>query len=189
MLAKLASVEAVRGLLDPGESAGDRLFVAAVAAGLLALVVYMFKDLAGDMVQYDPDKKPAGDVVANLFAQFCLYAMFAVVWPAEATLIHRSGEGATKGNLSALRAALADAVARGPAPATLEGLAAVGGPAHLPNVRVGYKQHPRTRDSVVLKDGVPTDSGKWGYIVTASSASVIVDCTHTDSKGSTWTSY
>lgn len=53
--------------------------------------------------------------------------------------------------------------------------------------------HKTSSEVIVVSERTGTDSGKWGYVVSLSSPAlsgdVYIDCTHTDAKGSVWTSY
>lgn len=104
-------------------------------------------------------------------------------------------EGSTKGNLSLLRSSLAVYFSdlEGQYPASLEALI----PKHLeamPTTRLG--EHRET--DVWTAYGAEAcasgfkDTGGWGYVADAAApcrGRVFVDCTHTDSKGSSWTAY
>lgn len=123
-------------------------------------------------------------------------AAFAICWPMFSQLIRFSGEGAMKGNLAGVRQAIArykDAHA-GAAPPSLEAALDQA----LPKVPLLWSSssvgsHPSTSETIVLPDRTGTDSGKWGYVVSLSSPELggvaFIDCTHTDAKGSVWTSY
>lgn len=177
--------------VQDGGSWGGLLFTGGLAAADLALLAYLVFDAFRDTARLDPATRPglASDTFQQLFVQLIFLAMGATVWPAWGTLVERSGEGSAKGHLVMLRDALAKHAARSPLPATLEGLVDAGAIERVPTLRLGRAPHPRSNASVVLRDGVPTDSGHWGYHVSSASFTLIVDCTHTDSKGSTWTNY
>jgi hypothetical protein len=52
--------------------------------------------------------------------------------------------------------------------------------------------HPLTRKVAHYPSFTPRDSGRWGYVddpKDANFGTVFIDCTHTDSRGSAWTSY
>ena len=59
--------------------------------------------------------------------------------------------------------------------------------AKLPSLwgRFSEIPHPKTSAARVAPDGGAADSGKWGY----ADGAVFIDCTHTDTRGSFWTSY
>ncbi len=123
------------------------------------------------------------------------------------TLVVKSGEGATKGNLGSLRSALAIYYgdAEGVYPATLDALI---GPKYLPaipktkidahmetavwtpygaEVCTGKTEYGSEIDSTKIKD-----TGGWGYVTDPKApcyGMVFVDCTHRDSKGKLWPEY
>lgn len=118
-----------------------------------------------------------------------------------AGLIRKSAEGAAKGNLGALRSAASIHYGdtEGNYPDVLADLA----PKYLkeiPSIEVGG--HPAT-NSVTLVDRIEgsdelsmvphlKDTGGWAYVSDKSGAmwgSIVVDCTHTDTKGRLWYKY
>lgn len=133
---------------------------------------------------------------ATLFVCFIGALMLAICWPMFSQLIRVSGQGAMKGNLGGLRRAI-DTYKKthdGAAPPTLE--AALD--KTLPQVPFLWSSssvgpHKRSSEVLVVSERTGTDSGKWGFVVSASSPElsglVYIDCTHTDAKGSVWTSY
>lgn len=127
---------------------------------------------------------------AMLFIELFIGLLLAVSYPYFKDLVRKSIEGTSRGRLVLLRQALDRRPAKQPPPATLEGLLGPGELAVMPELRF-YKDepHPRTRESVLLPDGAPTDSGRWGYAVGAGTATIIIDCTHTDLKGRRWDGY
>jgi len=118
----------------------------------------------------------------------------SIAIPKFAELIRKAGEGAGRGNLGSLRSALTVYYGdmEGQYPSALSSLTVGGkylsviGPAKTPNYHT---------DSSAEVDALPsatTDSGKWLYNNTAGDANVgllLLDCTHTDTKGLIWTSY
>ena len=119
----------------------------------------------------------------------------AIAIPKFADLTRRSSEGSTKASLASMKAALAiyygDMEGSYPADArslTVSGkyLAAIP-KAKTPNFHL---------DSTNIRQGpeadLINDDGGWAYANTAGEANhgtIWVNCTHTDSKGSVWTSY
>ena len=116
----------------------------------------------------------------------------AIAIPKFASLLRKSGEGASKGNLGAIRSALS--IYYG----DMEG----NYPADLPTLTVNGKflaaipqaKTPsfHTDSSVVVAQTTSNDAGGWSYNNTAGNANmgtVMVNCTHTDTKGTTWTTY
>ncbi|MBI2385091.1 MAG: RDD family protein [Elusimicrobia bacterium] len=119
----------------------------------------------------------------------------------------KSGEGATKGNLGALRSAASIYYGdtEGSYPATLDALV---DPKYVPSMpKTKVADHPET-DAVTLYGAeVCTgkteygseidasklkDTGGWGYVADPKAVcwgQVFVDCTHQDSKGKRWPEY
>lgn len=107
----------------------------------------------------------------------------------DSDLVRQSEAAATKGHLGLLRQGLADAMAAG------------GGapPAALPLVKrfdatapevPPAKLRPYHRPSAAVAEGSePNDAGGWLYDRAASTPTVRVNCTHTDPKGSAWSTY
>ncbi|HXT00612.1 MAG TPA: prepilin-type N-terminal cleavage/methylation domain-containing protein [Elusimicrobiota bacterium] len=118
----------------------------------------------------------------------------SIAIPKFAELIRKAGEGAGRGNLGSLRSALTVYYGdmEGQFPSKLSALTVGGkylsviGPAKTPSYH---------NDSAVELDALPnagTDGGQWLYDNVSGDDNVgflIVDCTHTDTKGSIWTSY
>lgn len=126
-------------------------------------------------------------------AFFGLLAAIAI--PKFAELIRKSNEGASKGNLGAVRSALSIHYGDldGSYPYHPAALAAGGKyipripPAKTPN------HHPDS-DAVALVASSEdlTDAGGWAYLADPGSeawGAIYVNCTHTDSKGSVWSAY
>ena len=118
----------------------------------------------------------------------------AIAIPMFADLIRKAGEGAGRGNLGSLRSALTVYYGdmEGQYPSRLSALTVAGkylsviGPAKTPN----YNNDPAAELDALPDAG--TDSGQWLFDNVPGDANVgflIVDCTHTDTKGLTWTSY
>jgi prepilin-type N-terminal cleavage/methylation domain-containing protein len=118
----------------------------------------------------------------------------AIALPKFASLVRKSYEGNSKGNLASLRSALSVYYGdmEGQYPARLISLTTAGkyiaviGPAKTPNYH---------SDSSAEADGIlsaPNDGGQWLYDNTPLDANVgnmVVNCTHTDTKGVVWSSY
>jgi type II secretory pathway pseudopilin PulG len=118
----------------------------------------------------------------------------AIAIPKFASLVRKSGEGASKGNLGALRSALS--IYYG----DLEGQF----PGHLAALTIGAKYiggqfvkaktpNYHTDSSAVLEGAVNSnDANGWLYnnvSTNPNAGTVVVNCTDTDTKGSVWTSY
>jgi len=119
----------------------------------------------------------------------------AIAIPKFAELIRKSSEGASKGNLGALRSAMSIYYGdmEGSYPANVAALT-IGGkyltvipPAKAPNY------HADGSGVVLLSAAAaPSDAGGWYYndeTTNANVGNVLVNCTHTDTKGSVWTGY
>ena len=119
----------------------------------------------------------------------------AIAIPKFAELIRKSSEGASKGNLGALRSAMSIYYGdmEGTYPASVSALT-IGGkyltvvpPAKAPNY------HSDLSTIVLLTTSAnPTDVGGWYYndqTTNANVGNVLVNCTHTDTKGTVWTGY
>jgi len=119
----------------------------------------------------------------------------AIAIPKFAELIRKSGEGASKGNLGALRSALSIYYGdmEGLYPAS--GLALTIGGKYLTVIPTAKAPtyHADSAGMVLFNVvGAPTDAAGWHYQDQATNANVgnvLVNCTHTDTKGSIWTSY
>ena len=119
---------------------------------------------------------------------------FLVMWPKVKDVLRYSVEGANKGNLAALRAAVNDyKAAYGVYPPGLVELRTSGfireipplwggGPARFPHAKTsecGNYEKPEARDS-----------GGWAYSVRKGSAPLVfIDCVHMDSRGTAWSAY
>ena len=119
----------------------------------------------------------------------------AIAIPKFAELIRKSSEGASKGNLGALRSAMSIYYGdmEGTYPANVAALT-IGGkyltvlpPAKAPNY------HADGSGVVLLSASAnPSDAGGWYYndqTTNANVGNVLVNCTHTDTKGTVWTGY
>ena len=119
----------------------------------------------------------------------------AIAIPKFAELIRKSSEGASKGNLGALRSAMSIYYGdmEGSYPANVAALT-IGGkyltvipPAKAPNYHADGS-------AVVLLTAAanPSDAGGWYYNDQTTNANIgntLVNCTHTDTKGTVWTGY
>jgi len=116
----------------------------------------------------------------------------AIAIPKFADLIRKSNEGATKGNLGAVRSALSIYYGdlEGMYPSDVSQLTVSG--KYLSTIP-SAKTPNYHGDSAALTNGTGySDGGGWSYNATVSDANyghLWVRCTHTDSKGTVWTSY
>ena len=118
----------------------------------------------------------------------------AIAIPKFAELIRKSSEGASKGNLGALRSAMSIYYGdmEGAYPSTIASLTVNGKYMGSIPVARAPNYHPDSNGETELSSGSPLDVGGWYYIDTTSNANVsnvLVACTHTDTKGSVWTAY
>jgi len=121
------------------------------------------------------------------------FLLAAVAIPKYAELIRKGNEGRAKGHLGFIRSGLQIYFesTKGHYPRELTALSWKGMPPlhKLPKANTPA-YHPDS-DKVVYGK-VPTDSGGWLYDndpASPTSGTVLIDCTHTDSKGTAWTSY
>jgi prepilin-type N-terminal cleavage/methylation domain-containing protein len=112
--------------------------------------------------------------------------------PKFAELMNKSKEGALKGHLASLRGAVTSYYADhyGTYPADLDALTS--GAKYLKVIpkAVGLLSHGSS--NAVLLAAAATDVGGWVYNNVSGNSgygTLTVNCTHSDSKGQTWTSY
>ena len=118
----------------------------------------------------------------------------AIAIPKFAELIRKSSEGASKGNLGAVRSALSIYYGdmEGQYPSAMSSLTIAGKYMTVLPMSKAPNYHA---DSAAETQGALAslaDGGGWFYVNAATDAnlgSVLVMCTHTDTKGSVWTSY
>ncbi len=118
----------------------------------------------------------------------------AIAIPKFAELIRKSGEGASKGNLGSIRSALSIYYGdlEGVYPAQLAALTISG--KYLSAVPTAKTPNYHA-DSSVETNGLlsaANGNGGWWYNNTLGDANVggvLINCLHTDTKGSVWTSY
>jgi len=116
----------------------------------------------------------------------------AIAIPKFASLIRKSSEGATKGNLGAIRSALSIYYGdmEGTYPSDLAALAISN--KYLASVPTSKTPNYHADTATVLNQSGSNDAGGWQYnnVMTATNVgTLVVNCTHTDTKGSLWTSY
>lgn len=121
----------------------------------------------------------------------------AIAVPKFADLIRKSTEGSSKGNLGSIRSALSIYYGdmEGQYPSSISGLTVAGKYlAAIPMAKApNYHQDSagETGGLLVVGSGI-TDAGGWSYNNVAGDSNaggLAVNCTHTDTKGSNWTSY
>lgn len=116
----------------------------------------------------------------------------AIAIPKFASLIRKSNEGASKGNLGSIRGALSIYYGdlEGQYPNDMASLTVNG--KYLASVPNAKAPNYHTDASTINNTNVPTDAGGWAYnniSTDANLGTVWVNCTHTDTKGSIWTAY
>lgn len=116
----------------------------------------------------------------------------AIAIPKFADLIRKSNEGSTKGNLGTVRSSLSIYYGdqEGQYPNTPEALTTGGSYIDfIPGVKTP-NYHPDT--SAIELNNSGNDAAGWGYNNTPSDANfgaLFVNCSHTDSKGTVWSTY
>jgi prepilin-type N-terminal cleavage/methylation domain-containing protein len=116
----------------------------------------------------------------------------AIAIPKFAELIRKSSEGASKGNLGAIRSALSIYYGdlEGQYPDNMASLTIAG--KYLQVIPSAKAPNYHGDTSTVNLGGAADDASGWMYnniTGNANIGNVLVNCTHTDSKGSVWTTY
>lgn len=116
----------------------------------------------------------------------------AIAIPKFAELIRKSSEGASKGNLGAIRSALSIYYGdmEGQYPADMPSLTVAG--KYISAVPVAKAPNYHTDTSVAYNQTASNNTGGWSYnntINDANQGTLWVNCTHTDTKSSVWTTY
>jgi prepilin-type N-terminal cleavage/methylation domain-containing protein len=119
----------------------------------------------------------------------------AVAIPKFADLLRKSREGASRGNLGAIRGALAIYYGdmEGQYPDDLTGLTQNGKYlSALPCAHAADYHPARNNQQVTRVSAVISDFGGWLYDDVPASGThgkVVVNCTHTDTRGAVWSEY
>ena len=116
----------------------------------------------------------------------------AIAIPKFADLIRKSSEGASKGNVGSIRSALSIYYGdmEGQYPADMASLTVAG--KYLSSVPNAKSPNYHGDTSLVAQQVGANDGAGWVYNNSQTDANlgtVWVNCTHTDTKGTTWTSY
>ncbi len=116
----------------------------------------------------------------------------AIAIPKFAELIRKSSEGASKGNVGSIRSALSiyygdleGVYPADPAALTISGK-------YLSAVPVAKAPNYHNDNSSTVMTAAPDGNGGWWYqdeTANANFGQLLVNCTHTDTKGTVWTNY
>ena len=142
-------------------------------------------------------KKSGFKLIELMIVVAIIGILAAIAIPKFAELIRKSGEGASKGNLGAIRSALSIYYGdmEGQYPTTLAWLTVAGKYlSTVPNAKTpNYHADKSTEsDGSLALAATITDGGGWGYDNVTTDANIgnmMITCTHTDTKGNVWTSY
>ena len=139
-------------------------------------------------------KKSGFTLIELMIVVAIIGILAAIAIPKFAELIRKSGEGASKGNLGSIRSSLSIYYGdmEGVYPAQLQALTIAG--KYLTSIPLAKtpSYHPDSSGEVDGTLTAETGAGGWFYNNVngdANAGTMIVNCSHTDSKGSSWTSY
>ena len=145
------------------------------------------------MTKANSKKRTSGFTLIELMIVVAIIGILAAIAiPKFASLIRKSNEGASKGNLGSIRGALSIYYGdlEGQYPNDMASLTISGKYLSAVPVAKTPNYHPDT--SVAVNQTTSNDAGGWSYNNTTGDANMgtlWVNCTHTDTKSSTWTSY
>jgi prepilin-type N-terminal cleavage/methylation domain-containing protein len=142
------------------------------------------------------NKKRGFTLIELMIVVAIIGILAAIAIPKFAELIRKSGEGASKGNLGSIRSSLSIYYGdmEGQYPSVLTGLTiSAKYLSVIPNSKTpNYHADVSTEvDGTIAVDDT-VNTGQWAYDNSATDTNlgtVLVGCTHTDSKGTIWTSY
>ena len=141
-------------------------------------------------------KKSGFTLIELMIVVAIIGILAAIAIPKFAELIRKSGEGASKGNLGAIRSSLSIYYGdmEGQYPTQLAGLTVAGKYLSVvPNAKMpNYHGDNNSELDGVLSTAQADGSGGWVYnnsVGDSNIGNMEINCTHTDTKGSVWTSY
>lgn len=116
----------------------------------------------------------------------------AIAIPKFASLIRKSSEGASKGNLGAIRSAISIYYGdmEGQYPSDMVSLTLSG--KYLATVPNAKAPNYHADSNAIVNGTTADDGGGWSYnnlTGDANLGNLAVNCTHTDTKGTVWTTY
>jgi prepilin-type N-terminal cleavage/methylation domain-containing protein len=139
-------------------------------------------------------KKSGFTLIELMIVVAIIGILAAIAIPKFAELIRKSGEGASKGNLGSIRSSLSIYYGdlEGQYPSQLAALTISGKYlTAVPNAKAPNYHGDSSAELDALLSA-PDGTGGWVYNNTVGNANVgglIVNCTHTDTKGTVWTTY
>ena len=139
-------------------------------------------------------KKSGFTLIELMIVVAIIGILAAIAIPKFAELIRKSGEGASKGNLGSIRSSLSIYYGdmEGQYPSQIGALTIAG--KYLSTVPLAKTPNYHADTSAEVDGILSAETGASGWFYNnvsgdANYGAMIVNCSHTDSKGSTWTSY
>lgn len=121
--------------------------------------------------------------------------MSAIAVPKFAELVRKSNEGASKGNLGAIRSAMSIHYGDLEGEYPYHPIALTAGGKYmssLPRAKTPNFHPDSDKVTLVASAAALDDKGGWAYLADRRSqdyGTVFVNCTHTDTRGSVWSAY